>query len=141
MFEGVRFSRTRVRHCELPGRCWELNPGPLEEHLVLFIPELSLSWHYVLLTAEPSLQPWSPRVQGLFCFVLFCFVLFEIEFLYLEKLSQNLLCRSGWVQTRRDPPASAFPALGLKVGPTTTWFCLKKKKFFYKRVSTFILFY
>jgi hypothetical protein len=31
--------------CELPSGCWELNPGPLEEQ-------------QVLLTAEPSYQPW-----------------------------------------------------------------------------------
>lgn len=31
-------------NCELPCRCWELNPGPLKEQPVLSI-------------AEPSLQP------------------------------------------------------------------------------------
>ena len=35
--------------CELPCRCWELNPGPLEE------------WS-VLLTTEPFLQP--PKLKN-----------------------------------------------------------------------------
>lgn len=30
--------------CEMPYRCWDLNPGPLEEHLLLLI-------------TGPSLQP------------------------------------------------------------------------------------
>lgn len=33
--------------CEMPYRCWDLNPGPLEEQSALF-------------TTEPSLQPSTP---------------------------------------------------------------------------------
>ena len=40
---GVRSSGTEVKDaCELPCRCWELNPGPLEEQPVLLTAELSL---------------------------------------------------------------------------------------------------
>ena len=35
--------------------------------------------------------------------------------LYSPGLSWNSVCRSGWPQTHRDPPASAFQELGLKV--------------------------
>jgi hypothetical protein len=43
--EGVRCPGTGVTDsCELPCGCWELNPGPLEDHLVLLV-------------AKPSLQP------------------------------------------------------------------------------------
>jgi hypothetical protein len=39
-------------------------------------------------------------------------------------LSWNLLCRPGWSQTHRNPPASASPVLGLKTCTTTaTCFC------------------
>jgi hypothetical protein len=42
--EGIRFRGTGVKDsCEVPCRCWELNPGPLEK-----LP--------VLLSAEPPLQ-------------------------------------------------------------------------------------
>jgi hypothetical protein len=34
-------------------------------------------------------------------------------------VSQNLLCRSGWTQTDKDPPASASRVLGLMVCTTT----------------------
>jgi len=45
--EGVRIPETGVTNsCELPCGCWKLSLGPLEEQ-----PEL--------LTAEPSLQPWT----------------------------------------------------------------------------------
>jgi hypothetical protein len=40
--------------CEPPSGCWELNSGPLEEHPVL-------------LTAEPSLQPWKLSYERMFC--------------------------------------------------------------------------
>lgn len=43
--KGVRAPGTGVTHdCEPPCGCWDSNPGPLEEQLVL-------------LTTEPSLQP------------------------------------------------------------------------------------
>lgn len=38
--------------CELPSRCWEPNPGPVQE------PQ-------VFLSAEPSLQPFLPSCQPL----------------------------------------------------------------------------
>jgi hypothetical protein len=45
MYVFVRVSDIGVKDiCELSCTCWELNPGPLEEHSVL-------------LTDEPSLQP------------------------------------------------------------------------------------
>jgi hypothetical protein len=39
--EDVRF-HSIVDGCELLCSCWELNPGPLEEHPVLLTAELSL---------------------------------------------------------------------------------------------------
>jgi hypothetical protein len=43
--EGAGFFGIGIRdHCELPRRCWELNPDSLEDQSVL-------------LTPEPSLQP------------------------------------------------------------------------------------
>ena len=48
--------------CEPPCGCWELNSGPLEEQPVL-------------LTSEPSLQPWSTLV--LFFWVFLGFFFFE----------------------------------------------------------------
>ena len=41
--ESVRFPGMGVTDsCELPCRCWELNPGPLEEQPMLLATELSL---------------------------------------------------------------------------------------------------
>lgn len=37
-------------------------------------------------------------------------------------VTQNLLCRSGWAQTRRNPPAFAFWVLELKVCTTMPGF-------------------
>lgn len=37
LYESVRSSGTGVRdNCELPCRCWQLNPGPPEEQTVLY---------------------------------------------------------------------------------------------------------
>ena len=45
--EDVGFPRTDITGgCEVPGAGWKLNPGPREEQAVL-------------LTAEPSLQPYN----------------------------------------------------------------------------------
>ena len=54
--------------CELPCGCWELNPGPLEEQLVI-------------LTIEQSLQPQGPR----FLLLLFVFV-FVTGFLFVALI-------------------------------------------------------
>ena len=62
-----------------------------------------------------------PACLPLFCFVLFvCLFLFcflEIGFLSPGCLGTQI-CRSGWLQTRRDLPASASRVLGLNTCAT-----------------------
>lgn len=53
------------------------------------------------------------QIKGIF----FCFCFFEIGFLCTVSAVLELAwCRPGWLQTHRDPPASAFASqvLGLK---------------------------
>jgi hypothetical protein len=57
--EGTR-SLYRRDGCELPCGCWELNSSPLEEPSVL-------------LTTEPSLQPW-----------IFCYKDFLLQYLFQD---------------------------------------------------------
>ena len=42
--------------CELPCGCWELNPGPSEEQLVLLTPESSLQSQLIQLLLYPKLK-------------------------------------------------------------------------------------
>lgn len=96
---------------QLSGRCWELSPSPLEGPLLL-------------LFAKPSPAPHVGVFWG-FLFVSFVFPFFF--FLRQEKpawlcLASDLLCRSGWPRTRRDPRASASASAEIKVVCTASAF-------------------
>jgi len=59
------------------------------------------------------------NLENHFVFVLFLF--FETGFLCVTlAVLERSLCRPGWPRTPRDPPASAFQVLGLKVRSTST---------------------
>jgi len=80
LFEGVRSPGTGATDsCELPCGCWELNPGPLEEHPVLNCWAISAALNVNLQISE--MRPWLPyavvfplttlnhlRVRYFFCF-------------------------------------------------------------------------
>jgi hypothetical protein len=74
-----RASVSPIGGCEPPCGCWELNSGPSEEQPVL-------------LTAEPSLQPFFQYVSS-FVFV-FVFVFQERVFLY-SLVCPGTHCRPG----------------------------------------------
>jgi len=91
--------------CEPPCGCWDLNSGPSKEQSVL-------------LSAEPSHQPWF----GFFVCLFVCFLVLVLVF--RDKVS---LCSPGCPGTHsvdqaglelRNPPASASQVLRLKACAT-----------------------
>ena len=68
-------------------------------------------------------HPCQARCRFLFVVIVVCFVMFFLgqSFSMYPWLSWNSLCRPGWLQTHRDPPASVFASqvLGLQAYATT----------------------
>lgn len=60
--EGIRFPRTvTTGGCEPPRRCWEPNPGPLQEQQVLLMNQSHVSPAPILLNCETTWNPrWAP---------------------------------------------------------------------------------